>query len=403
MLEQPRWCPRRKSHAHAAAAAAPPACAQHCWRMPAGGAFLHSPLLDELKAIQDVLDLSRQQQEDLQLVEVADTSAKAKSQARQLARAGAAAAGATGAAAAAPPALQGPEDSAGDGGAGCTPDLPRLALRRDSCGASSSGAGAGASAAGLDRQGSAALAAILESPTCMLSSSDFEWEGGSARWAREARPPSLDLSPLRDGGAAAAAAPGGSSLFHPDDAADAPASPGGSLFQGKELECCICLETLYKPVGLACGHKVRARAPLRGSAAGGRGCSVGCRACGRRAARDWPARPAGEAAGASPSARGELGCRPRAHLLTSPAASHPPRRAARPPARPAVLQAVRPRARGPGARGGHVCQPLLLCAPRRGVPAVPPALGVRPRAAHAPAGPGAESQVRSACTGSRRW
>jgi hypothetical protein len=25
---------------------------QHCWRLPSGGAFLHSPLLDELKAIQ---------------------------------------------------------------------------------------------------------------------------------------------------------------------------------------------------------------------------------------------------------------------------------------------------------------------------------------------------------------
>jgi hypothetical protein len=49
---------------------------QHCWRMPAGGAFLHSPLLDELKAIQDVLQEQRIQPEDVQLCEVANTPAK---------------------------------------------------------------------------------------------------------------------------------------------------------------------------------------------------------------------------------------------------------------------------------------------------------------------------------------
>lgn len=309
--------------------------------MPAGGAFLHSPLLDELKAIQDVLAGQVAAQEDVQLVEVADTSAKAKAraQAQECAQAQA-----KGAAEAAAPPLQERSDSAGDGAAG-RPPLQPLQLRRDSWGASSSSAGGAPATTELGREGSAALAAILESPTCMLSSSDFEWspdEGASSslRSAQLRQPPSLDLSPLRTAGAHPASAAGaGSSLFHPDDAADAPASPGGSLFRDKELECCICLDVLYKPVGLACGHKVRLE---------GIRCLFGAQAWGGRwhgpfwsATRRWSA---------------------------APSIQHSPHPTARPPA---VLQAVRPGARGAGARGGHVCKPLLLREAQLRVPAVP--------------------------------
>lgn len=126
---------------------------QHCWQLPTGGAFLHSPLLDELKAIQDILHEPRMQQpEDMALCEVASTGAKGDCK-----TAPAATAGATGA----------PSKGAAAQPRAATP-APILVPRNAGCGAV---AGSPSSACCEP----AALHGVVESPTCMLSSSDFEW------------------------------------------------------------------------------------------------------------------------------------------------------------------------------------------------------------------------------------
>jgi hypothetical protein len=265
----------------------------------------------ESTAVQDMLQEQRMQREDIQLCEVADTSVKGGSKA---AAAMAATAGGTG---------QQPEASKGalvvaaaGGGAvlpcGCAASMPAASggdsaaslgtvqqhLQRDSSGASSAAGGCCASHTHLEA--CTTLAAIIESPTCMMNSSDFEWAtedgrqggglggelgggggGGDSASASARQRHSLDASVFNSGGPLSVSTsfspgtsppgPGEGGLLPPRAASQSDATaaltgeaggqpqiprPSSSRFRDEELHCPICLDVMYKPVGLSCGHKV---------------------------------------------------------------------------------------------------------------------------------------------------
>jgi hypothetical protein len=169
----------------------------------------------------------------------------------------------------------------------------------------------------LQAQRRAALAAIQESPTCMLDSSDIEWEvedeegeeraprgpSGSKKWAHksQAAEAGVDLTvpgaivpekgeyhipdittdagerdgidpdaPLENDGADGNLDCNGNSL--PDGGSSGVGAVLGP-FRDEELRCPICLDIMYKPVGLGCGHKFCSPCALE-AAGFGRACGA---------------------------------------------------------------------------------------------------------------------------------
>ncbi|GAB4815701.1 hypothetical protein N2152v2_002747 [Parachlorella kessleri] len=286
---------------------------QECWRSDVKkgvGLFLHSPLLDELKAIQDVLQ-SQLPPEDPDLVERAPAPAGAAKQGQP---------GPT------------PTQPAGsqpmplkplsvNTGRGCGA-VGRVSLESQgsayncACGAGTGEGGAcgscsdWASTSSFRNQKQRALSAIVESPTCMLDTGDFDWAGtsqpgsplavgpASAAGVPRRSPPasaarsdghSARSAGLPEGWAASppatATGPGSISLpsileegrtegLHPAVVTPPLSAAGGvggapgcgvgvpelrgsgsTKFREEELKCPICLDFMYKPVGLGCGHK----------------------------------------------------------------------------------------------------------------------------------------------------
>ncbi len=223
---------------------------QECWRSaPAGsalaeaGLFLHSPLLDELKAVQDVLQRRAAEAagggDEDERAAPAGTPAEAAAPAARPARGGEAA---DAAAAPAAPALADAASgfgsavgSAGGGGGGAaTPSAT-----------DSEGRGTLPTASSLRAQRAAGLAAVLEDPGCMLDSSDEEWAAGGGGGDPDAPAPAPPLGPAPAEAPRAASGGGASSGL----------GPAGGPFVDEDLRCPICLDLMYRPVGLACGHK----------------------------------------------------------------------------------------------------------------------------------------------------
>lgn len=120
-----------------------------------------------------------------------------------------------------------------------------------------------------------ALRAIEESPTCLLDSSDIDWEEDSP--VAQHGLTSEDWPILKDGRFIEKDAEEGRrekrEKFNTGIDPDAPVpaknvssrgssghpssgvGPGRQPFNDEELKCPVCLELLYRPVGLSCGHK----------------------------------------------------------------------------------------------------------------------------------------------------
>lgn len=120
-----------------------------------------------------------------------------------------------------------------------------------------------------------ALRAIEESPTCLLDSSDIDWEEDSP--VAQHGLTSEDWPILKDGRFIEKDAEDGrrekKEKFNTGIDPDAPVpaknvssrgssghpssgvGPGRQPFNDEELKCPVCLELLYRPVGLSCGHK----------------------------------------------------------------------------------------------------------------------------------------------------
>lgn len=120
-----------------------------------------------------------------------------------------------------------------------------------------------------------ALRAIEESPTCLLDSSDIDWEEDSP--VAQHGLTSEDWPILKDGRFVEKDAEDGrrekKEKFNTGIDPDAPVpaknvssrgssghpssgvGPGRQPFNDEELKCPVCLELLYRPVGLSCGHK----------------------------------------------------------------------------------------------------------------------------------------------------
>lgn len=137
----------------------------------------------------------------------------------------------------------------------------------------SAGPGSFRSTSSLRRQREEGLEAICESPSFLLDSSDEEWEEGALPgWARRAsfRPGS---SPIAEESVERGASPlgtpvsaGGASSAR--ERAARAAGGAAPLFRDNDLTCPICLDLMYKPVALACGHKFCKRCALEAAGFG---------------------------------------------------------------------------------------------------------------------------------------
>jgi hypothetical protein len=253
---------------------------QKCWRTTSSqgvGLFLHSPLLDELKAIQEKLQMSLREEG------FADPNADSKS---------------------VYPMHPEEDGNASDHATDVSMTAHRLhkvASHFEPSEHNSAGPSTGQEplTAGMEvsKEGSAsfifppksettpslkrlremALKAIEESPTCLLDSSDIEWEEDSPSQSIDVRPqnwpvlhngkfeqpkveedkddkrkncgrrgidPEAPVAPKSKGSGRAASSGKSSGV-----------GPAQGPFRDDELRCPICLEIMYKPVGLGCGHK----------------------------------------------------------------------------------------------------------------------------------------------------